>query len=185
MREGVEDLLAFAKTQGPLMMISGDTDRERQRWESVFKSPADLFENELFFHQSPADKLHLLESADAAGHKVLYLGDGLNDAGALRAAHVGVAVADEGGGFNPACDAVLSASQVSRFDRYWRFLKQGRGLVLGALSLAIVYNIAGLGFAMTGRLEPVVAAILMPLSSLSVIGYAWISTWIAGQRSGI
>lgn len=175
MRTGASDLLAFAKTQGPVMLISGDGDQERARWEGLFG------EGNCAFRQKPTDKLHLLDGLRDAGKHVLYLGDGLNDAGALKSAYVGIAVADEGGGFNPACDAILAADAVDGFESLWRFLAGGRTLVYLALTLAVAYNLTGLAFAVTGNLEPVVAAILMPISSLTIIAWAWIGSWVWGR----
>lgn len=171
MREGTSELLAFAKTQGAVMLISGDGDQERSRWEGLFG------EGQCAFRQNPTDKLRLIEGLRDKGKHVLYLGDGLNDAGALKAAYVGIAVADEGGGFNPACDAILAAESVDGFEKLWRFLAGGRMLVYLALTLAITYNLGGLTFAVTGNLEPVVAAILMPISSLTIIAWAWVGSW--------
>jgi len=172
MRSGTGDLIAFAKTQGAVKLISGDGDQERERWEGLFG------EGNCAFRQNPTDKLRLLEDLRDKGKHVLYVGDGLNDAGALKAAYVGIAVADEGGGFNPACDAILAAESVDGFEKLWRFLAGGRALVYLALGLAIAYNLTGLAFAVTGNLEPVVAAILMPISSLTIIAWAWVGSWI-------
>lgn len=170
-RQGASQLVAFAKTQGEVMLISGDGDQERERWEGMFG------EGNCAFRQNPTDKLRLIDGLRAAGKHVLYLGDGLNDAGALKAAYVGIAVADEGGGFNPACDAILAAEAVDGFEKLWRFLAGGRALVYAALALAIAYNLGGLAFAVTGNLQPVVAAILMPISSLTIIAWAWVGSW--------
>jgi Cu+-exporting ATPase len=175
MRAGAEDLMAFAKTQGAVMLISGDGDQERVRWEGLFGK------GNCAFRQNPSDKLRLIDELRDAGKHVLYLGDGLNDAGALKSAYVGIAVADEGGGFNPACDAILAAESVDGFEKIWRFLAGGRTLVYLALTLAIAYNLTGLAFAVTGNLEPVVAAILMPISSLTIIAWAWVGSWVWGR----
>lgn len=170
-RAGVSQLIRFARRWGPVSMISGDGDADAQRWRELFG------EDRLSFRQNPTSKLRQMEAARTAGHRVLYVGDGLNDAGALRAAHVGLAVSSESGGFNPACDGVLDAGAVERLAGLWRMLAGGRALVYGALGLAVAYNLVGVAFAVSGRLEPVVAAILMPLSSLTVVAYAWIASW--------
>ena len=177
LRGGVAELLAFAKCLGPTELISGDGDTDGARWRERFGP------DRVHFRQSPTDKLHHLARARSAGRRVLYVGDGLNDAGALRAAHVGLALSSEAGGFNPACDGVLEAGAIDRLAGLWRLLAGGRALVYGALALAICYNVIGVAFAVAGRLEPVVAAILMPLSSLSVVAYAWGASWLWSLRS--
>lgn len=109
------------------------------------------------------------------------LGDGLNDAGALRQAEVGIVVAEDVNNFTPACDAVLDAKEFGQLPQYLEFAKKGIHLVYAAWILAALYNVVGLWFAVQGELSPVVAAILMPLSSLTIVGFGLASTTIMGN----
>ena len=102
------------------------------------------------------------------------VGDGLNDAGALMQADTGVAVNDSNTQFTPACDAILHADEFARLPQYVRLAQEGVKIVNRAYYIAFIYNVIGLSYAVTGVLSPLVAAILMPLSSLCTLSLvAW------------
>ena len=97
------------------------------------------------------------------------VGDGLNDAGALQQSDVGIAVTDLSNHFTPACDAILAGSRMSRLDGLLNLARAGKGIVAASFALSIAYNVVGLSFATQALLSPLVAAILMPASSISII----------------
>ncbi len=99
----------------------------------------------------------------------MMIGDGLNDAGALRQSNVGIAVAEQANNFTPASDAIIEAKQLSKLSRFIYLCKANRNIVMASFVLSIAYNIIGLFFAVQGNLSPLIAAILMPSSSLSIL----------------
>jgi Cu+-exporting ATPase len=136
----------------------------------------------MHFRQSPKDKLQFIQELQAKGNKVLMLGDGLNDAGALRQADAGIAITEDTANFTPASDAILSAENFHRLPAFIEYARKSVKLVFGAYSLALLYNIVGLSFAVQGALSPVVAAILMPLSSVTIVIFGTISSnWLAAK----
>jgi Cu+-exporting ATPase len=162
-RPGFATLMRQLQTQYPTHLLSGDQDRERAKLAPYFQR--------LHFQQSPMDKLKYLKRLEEAGHRPLMVGDGLNDAGALKQSYVGIAVADNVHHFSPACDAILDANRLSSLDRFLRFAQESMLIVKGAFVLSFLYNLVGLSFAVSGLLTPLIAAVLMPLSSVTVVGF--------------
>lgn len=169
-RSSFAGLIDALKHDYKLCLLSGDNERESEFLGQYF--PAD----QLHFRQSPQDKLDFIRKLQEQGKKVLMIGDGLNDAGALRQSEVGMVIAEDTNNFTPASDAILDAAQFARIPELLRYARQSNRLVLYAYGLALIYNVIGLSFAVQGLLSPVVAAILMPLSSITIVAFGVIST---------
>jgi Cu+-exporting ATPase len=99
------------------------------------------------------------------------IGDGLNDAGALRQSDVGIVVSDNINNFSPACDAILDGKQFNKLKKLIDYCRKEKKIIYGSFIISILYNIVGLSIAVQGQLSPVIAAILMPLSSISIVLY--------------
>ncbi len=166
LRSGLAALFADLRRRLRLVITSGDSARDRDRL--VHAVGDDL---ELFFRQSPRDKHDLVASLADHG-PVVMVGDGLNDAAALERSTVGIAVARDVSVFAPACDGLLEAHRLSGLGDFLRFSRRILLVIKTCFAVSIAYNLIGLAFAVSGRLEPVVSAILMPLSSLTVVGLA-------------
>ena len=160
-----------------LAVLSGDTDAEQPRLQALFGEDAALH-----FRQSPADKLAYIAAERAQGHTVVMVGDGLNDAGALRAADAGIALTDTLTNFSPACDAILDADEFGRLATFLSFSRACLRVVLATFALSFCYNGFGLALAVQGRFTPIVSAILMPISSISVMVVATLLVRFAARR---
>ncbi|MBK6965867.1 MAG: heavy metal translocating P-type ATPase metal-binding domain-containing protein [Bacteroidales bacterium] len=168
-RDGLEAVISgFSEFQQHL--VSGDNDAERENLIKVFRSG-----DALHFNQSPVEKLEFVKSLKNQGRNVIMIGDGLNDAGALLKADIGITIADDIYHFSPACDAILKSSEFGRLHDFIDFSRLSLRVVYAGYSISFLYNIVGLTFAVQGLLSPVVAAILMPLSSISVVAFASLS----------
>ena len=178
-RENIDDIMKTLSEGYKLAILSGDTDHERARIEELMNT-----DTIIHFHQSPKDKLNKIKSLQESGHKVMMIGDGLNDAGALKQADVGLVISDDANNFSPACDGILNASEFSRLHNLLSYIRQAKYIIYGAFALAFLYNTIGLYFAISGQLSPVIAAILMPLSSITVIVYGVVVSWGFYQKSG-
>ncbi|WP_068597037.1 heavy metal translocating P-type ATPase [Vaginella massiliensis] len=154
-----------------LHVLSGDNDAEQDFLGKIF--PANTKFN---FNQTPNDKLNYIKNLQEKGKKVLMIGDGLNDAGALAQANVGITITESMNSFSPSCDGILDAKEFERLPWFLKLSKIAMRLVIGAFIISFIYNLVGLSFAVSGYLQPVVAAILMPLSSFSVILFATFGT---------
>ncbi|MEN9349017.1 MAG: hypothetical protein RLZZ77_2528 [Bacteroidota bacterium] len=179
-RESLPSVITQLQKEHSLSVISGDNDSERPQLERYFGK-----NSEMHFFQSPEDKLHRIEHYQKAGKNVGMIGDGLNDAGALRQSNVGIAVSDNVNNFSPACDAILEGESFDQLGQLLRFAKASRIIILSSFGISLLYNVIGISFAVQGELSPVVAAILMPISSVTIVLFTTGSSWIAARRIGL
>jgi P-type Cu+ transporter len=178
-RSGVIDLINKLKNSLRLSLLSGDSDRDKSLFEEAFPK-----ESKMLFRQKPIDKLRFINEQRENNHKVLMIGDGLNDAGALKASDVGIALTGDVTSFSPACDALLDSEALTKLDRFISFSKASMRIIVAGFILSILYNVVGLGFAVTGKLTPLVSAILMPLSSITIVAFVSFTTRIQAHISG-
>jgi P-type Cu+ transporter len=176
-RNGVEKVFNDLEKDYHLSILSGDNEGEKERLTELL--PAKTL---YYFNQKPEDKLKYIRSLQEQGHTTIMVGDGLNDAGALAQSEVGIAVAENVNVFSPACDAILDASVFHKLFQFIKAAKASVNIIKISITLSFLYNVVGLYFAVTGQLSPIIAAILMPLSSISIIVFATISTNIIGRR---
>ncbi|MFZ4056691.1 MAG: heavy metal translocating P-type ATPase [Ferruginibacter sp.] len=178
-RNGIQSLAAKLP-QYELHLLSGDNNTEKKNLEQMFGSKTNIL-----FRQSPQDKLNYVQQLQQQNKQVLMLGDGLNDAGALMQSQVGIAVSDNNAQFSPACDAILNGENVHLLDKYLAFAKAGKNIVTASFVLSILYNFVGLSFAVQATLSPVIAAILMPASSISIVLFVTLLSSLTAKRLGL
>lgn len=130
---------------------------------------------------SPVDKTGAIMAEQQAGHRVMMVGDGLNDAGALAQSDVGITVTETTAALTPASDAIMDARAISRLPYFLRSTRRARRIVLASLLLSLGYNVVGVSFAVSGHLTPLIAAVLMPLSSVTVVGFVSIAVAFAAR----
>ncbi|MDO6738795.1 heavy metal translocating P-type ATPase metal-binding domain-containing protein [Wenyingzhuangia sp. 2_MG-2023] len=158
-------------------VLSGDNDGEL-----VFLSENLSKASGFYFHQSPQDKLNRIKISQDNKESVMMVGDGLNDAGALLQAQVGIAVAEDINVFSPASDAIIDAKKLIQLPNFIRLCKQSLSVVKVSFVLSILYNVVGLYFAISGLLTPLIAAILMPLSSITIVVFVTVVTNFMGKQ---
>jgi len=178
-RDGLKEQVDLLRNDYELFLLSGDNGCDKLTMQTLFPE-----NDHLLFTQTPSQKLQFIQQLQQTDRKVMMIGDGLNDAGALQQSDIGVAVTDDLHQFSPACDVIMKGSEISRFEKFIRFCKSGMNIVWLTFIISLLYNIIGIYFAVRGELSPMVAAILMPLSSLSVIFITTIASKLKARQLG-
>ena len=180
-RKDATTLMQGLKSSGySLSVISGDHEHERPHLEAMLQQ-----QNGFRFEQKPADKLNYVQHLQLEGKKVMMIGDGLNDAGALMVSHVGLAVAEDINNFTPGCDGIILSKKFGSIDSLLKFSKAGHRIIIISFIISLIYNALGLWFAVQGTLSPVIAAILMPISTSSLVVYTVIASSLKARQLGL
>jgi len=170
-RPGLKALFDDLSTNFDIHLLSGDNDVEKNNLALSFPYP-----DQMEFRQSPHDKMHYIKDLQSMGRNVMMLGDGLNDAGALKQSNLGVAVTDNTNNFSPACDAILNGKSLSRLPAFVKQAKDGVKTIKLSFMIAASYNLIGVYFAVQGELSPLTAAVLMPLSTITILTFTSVAT---------
>ncbi len=165
------------RPQCTFYLLSGDRDHEREAMGKLFGQHGFMY-----FGASPQQKLDHIKSWQIDGRKVMMMGDGLNDSGALKQSDLGVAITDNVNNFSPGSDAILDGRSLSKLPAFYRFAKDAVRVIHISFLISLTYNLVGLCYAVTGQLSPVVAAILMPLSTATIISFTSVATHVCAKR---
>lgn len=176
-RPGLSDLFKKLHKNYNIIVLSGDNDGERTALQQLLPERSNLV-----FNQKPGQKLEFIRNLQQKGFNVMMIGDGLNDAGALAQSNVGIAISEDINVFSPASDAILDASVIDRLDDYLKLSKKAMLTIKMSFGLSLLYNVVGLSFALTGNLLPLVAAIIMPLSTVTIISFVTLASNLYSRR---
>lgn len=176
-RKDLEQLFENLAKKYSLVVLSGDNDGERKILEKMLPS-----KTKLVFNQKPEEKLSYIENLQKEGKNVMMIGDGLNDSGALAQSNVGISISENVNVFSPACDGILDASQFDKINFFMNYSKNAMKTIYMSFCLSLLYNVVGLSFAITGALSPIVAAIIMPLSTITIVSFVTIMTNIYARK---
>ena len=177
-REGLEELFKNLSGNYQIKVLSGDNEGERSTLERLLPKGT-----ELIFNQKPKQKLEFIKNLQEKGKNVMMVGDGLNDAGALAQSNVGISISENVNVFSPACDAILDANEFQKLNYFLKLSKNSITTIKMSFALSLLYNVVGLSFAITGNLLPLVAAIIMPLSTITIVSFVTVmSSYYANKK---
>ena len=168
-REGLDSLFKGLKQHYKIKLLSGDNDGESSVLGSILPEGS-----ELIFNQNPEQKLEFIKKLQMEGNNVMMVGDGLNDAGALAQSNIGISISENVNVFSPACDAILEANEFQKLHYFLNLSIKAMTTIKMSFGLSLLYNVVGLSFAITGNLKPLVAAIIMPLSTITIVSFVTI-----------
>ncbi|MCX7736232.1 MAG: heavy metal translocating P-type ATPase metal-binding domain-containing protein [Candidatus Kapabacteria bacterium] len=176
-RENLKPTLEELKKNYKILIITGD----KKTSDSIIKQyiPNGI---EVYYNQLPEDKVNFINNLNQKGIPNIMIGDGLNDAGALKAAYLGIAVAENTTNFTPGSDAIISGEMISKIPTFLKLAKKSMLIVYISFLISAIYNTIGISFAVVGLLTPVIAAILMPISSVSVVLFTVLSVNFSGKK---
>lgn len=175
-RDGLAEMAKELKDY-KIHVLSGDNSSEEQTLKNLIPNIT-----EMRFSQSPEDKLEYIKHLQDQGKKVAMLGDGLNDAGALKQSNIGIAIADDTNSFTPSSDVIMNGGVLTKMHDYFALTKDAMIIVKLTFGISFLYNVVGLTAAVLGEMSPLFAAILMPLSSISVVAFTSLSTWLRSRK---
>ena len=168
-REGLEGLFNKLNKHYSILLLSGDNEGERESLEKLLP-----IGTQMIFNQKPEQKLEFIKRLQNSGKNVMMVGDGLNDAGALAQSNIGISISENVNVFSPACDAILDASEFKKLNYFLILSKKAITTIKMSFTLSLMYNVVGLSFALSGNLLPLVAAIIMPLSTITIVSFVTI-----------
>ncbi|HRP17713.1 MAG TPA: HAD-IC family P-type ATPase [Ginsengibacter sp.] len=178
LRKGLPEMLKRIGQWVSFSLISGDEPHQQKMLSQYFGDNA-------IFRSDPQEKLNYIAGLKQQGLVVAMTGDGLNDAGALKKSDFGLCITDDVNRFTPAGDAIMDGSKISQLDKLFNFSRKTRHTIRLCFGFSVIYNITGLFFAIQGTLSPLLAAILMPLSTLTIIVTTYLSSLAKARKEGL
>ncbi len=152
-------LKSLVRSGRKVTILSGD----RNETVRVFADAGISYHGSL----TPQQKAHYISRSD---ERSMFVGDGVNDVLALQAADIGIALAGGLEATVEAADVVLTSGSLDRLLELLEAAARTRRVVLFSLGISVLYNLSAAALAIAGWMNPLIAAFLMPTSSLSVIG---------------
>ncbi len=163
LRQGAQEAIAELQSHGlNLHLLSGDTET------AVARTAKRLGLAQWKSSVLPQDKAAYVQALQDQGHKVLMVGDGLNDTGALAAAHASISPASALDAARVASDMVLLGADLGSIPQAWRTAKTATRRIRENFQIATLYNVIAVPLAIAGLATPLIAALAMSSSSITV-----------------
>lgn len=162
-RPDLEKVLNRIRKKFEIHLLSGDNSYSSKYFSKFFDS------DKMHFNKKPISKLEYIKYLQKKDKNVLMIGDGLNDYGAMKQSNLSFSVSDNIFSFSPSCDGIVDGKKFYAFYNSIMFVKNSFNIFYFSVIISFLYNIVGIYYAIMGMLDPVIAGVLMPLSSVSVV----------------
>ena len=178
-RAGLKTLIKSLSKDYDLYVLSGDNDKEKTYLQDFIAA------DHLLFDQQPIDKLNFIKKIQEQKHsRTMMIGDGLNDAGALMQSDVGIVISEDTNNFSPACDGIVDAKKFEKLESVMSYSRTAMRIIMISYTISLLYNLVGIALAVQGTMSPLVAAVLMPISSVTIISFSTLASYISGRVHG-
>jgi len=168
-RNGLDKLFDNLIKKYKVIILSGDNDKDKSELDKITNSAISNGTIQAFFENTPDKKAEVIKNLNNNGNFTLMIGDGLNDSMALNSANIGMAVTENNSNFTPGADIIILGDKVTKLYLVLDLAKKTKLTVYLSFGLSFIYNIIGIYFGLRGELTPLLAAIIMPLSSITVV----------------
>lgn len=176
-REGLGNIISSLKKEYDLSVLTGDNDSEETNLIKHFGNHVSLK-----FNQSPLNKYEHICELQNKNKNVMMIGDGLNDSIAFRQSDVSISITESNNNFAPSSDIIIHSSSFQHIAQMIAISKWGKKIIYFVFGFSISYNIIGLIYSIKGILSPVIAAILMPLSTITIISITYYLTYFISKK---
>ncbi len=172
-RKGMKQVLRHLQQRYKQTIISGDPLNLSAEMRAIIPAGCHAFHG-----LSPQQKRNHIVQMQEQNQIVVMIGDGLNDAGALSSANVGIAISEDAFGFSPSCDMILEGKSLNKLPAIIDYALMQQRIVRWSFFIGLMYNVIGLSIAVQGQLNPLIAAVLMPASSITIMSFtSWMAYW--------
>lgn len=175
-RKGIEKEINLLSKKYKISILSGDNYSEKEFLEKKYPFA------DIYFEKKPKDKLDFIKNFQKKNYTILMIGDGLNDSGALKQSNVGISISDNINNFSPASDIIMDSENLKNISLFLKISKRSIWIIYLSFFISFSYNFIGLYFAVKGDLSPIISAILMPISSISVVAFSSIMAKIISRK---
>ncbi len=166
LRKEAKDVITQLNKKYKTIMITGDQK------ENALKVDKELNFSEVYSEVLPEEKINIIKDQQEKGRTIMYIGDGINDTLALAQADISIAINGDVEAVKQISDIVLISNNLNNLNDLFYIAKRVKNNVYQNYLWAFSYNVIAIPLAMMGKLNPLVAGIMMMLSSIFVISNA-------------
>lgn len=161
-----------------IIILSGDNNyHERKKLKKIIS----MKNIKILFNKTPEKKIKIIKKLKKK-YQVMMIGDGINDIGAIKESDIGSIILNKYSNFIPEADIILNYKSLKYIPSIFKLTNLGIKIIKINFIISVIYNIIGLSLSGMGKIKPIISAILMPISSLTVIFLSLGLVWIVKNK---